>query len=424
MSVQEVPIAPTLEQVSTNHIAGRIVRERSYSSSSSSSPKFLVGVDEDNAANNNWDQYASSHSTSLTSNWEVKHVNPPTDRDLSGNLFNAFFIPNSQSPETPILGPAFYELPLAFTVHYPVFEECKILRDNDDLDWVNWDFTISPSTTLQFTQWWHNSMTVYNGTSLAKAFLQYINAIPSTTKNIASEGSETFSNDGFGDIEPSDGEKEVEQPMLVAAIPLQVVPPPNTFRRKKHTRTLVSIFEEPSKTLSFPKRRKALITDSDEDTVSYPGTGRVTRSRQAIKEQERAKEEEKEKQEAELDDHAKLSNFARKRPSHRSLSTQTSDVSSSHQSLSHEVPIAEPIIEENPNTMVDLNQVRNQENSSEPLHLEVSNVGNPVDSLPTVPETPLSEYLETPISWEIDKSVHAPTEVSPSLVDTSIPETV
>lgn len=48
--------------------------------------------------------------------------------------------------------------------------------------------------------------------------------------------------------------------------------------------------------------------------------------------------------------------------------------------------------------MVDLNQVRNQENSSEPLHLEVSNVGNPVDSLPTVPETPLSESLETPIS--------------------------
>ncbi|KAI8535360.1 hypothetical protein RHMOL_Rhmol10G0168000 [Rhododendron molle] len=82
MSVQEIPVAPTLEQVSTNHIAGRIVCERSYSSSSSSSPKFLIGVDEDNATNNDWDQYASSHSTYPTSNWEIEHVNPPTDRVL------------------------------------------------------------------------------------------------------------------------------------------------------------------------------------------------------------------------------------------------------------------------------------------------------------------------------------------------------
>ncbi|KAG5549922.1 hypothetical protein RHGRI_015032 [Rhododendron griersonianum] len=54
MSVQEILIAPTLEQGSTNHIAGRIVREHSYSSSSSSSssssPRFLIGVVEDNAA--------------------------------------------------------------------------------------------------------------------------------------------------------------------------------------------------------------------------------------------------------------------------------------------------------------------------------------------------------------------------------------
>ncbi|KAI8572858.1 hypothetical protein RHMOL_Rhmol01G0232700 [Rhododendron molle] len=58
------------------------IRERSYSSSSSSSPKFFVEVDEDNAANNNWDQYACSHSTSPTSNWEVERVNPSIDRVL------------------------------------------------------------------------------------------------------------------------------------------------------------------------------------------------------------------------------------------------------------------------------------------------------------------------------------------------------
>ncbi|KAI8571045.1 hypothetical protein RHMOL_Rhmol01G0086600 [Rhododendron molle] len=117
-----------------------------------------------------------------------------------------------------------------------------------------------------------------------KTFLKYINAILSTPKNITPKGSETFSDDGFGDIKPSDGEKEVEQPMPVAAIPLQTVPPHTTFRRKKHTRTLGSISKEPSKILSSPKRRKALIVDFDEDTVSYLGTARVTRSRQAIKE--------------------------------------------------------------------------------------------------------------------------------------------
>lgn len=91
------------------------------------------------------------------------------------------------------------------------------------------------------------------------------------------------------------------------------------------------LLSEPSKTLSSPKRKKTHIADSDEDTVSYLGTGRVTRSRQAIREQEKAEEEEKEKQEAELDEHAKLSSFSRKRPSHRSSSTQTLDTSSSHQ---------------------------------------------------------------------------------------------
>lgn len=91
------------------------------------------------------------------------------------------------------------------------------------------------------------------------------------------------------------------------------------------------LLSEPSKTLSSPKRRKAHISDSDEDTVSYPGTGRVTRSRQAIREKEKAEEEEKEKQEAELDEHTKLSSFSRKKPSHRSSPTQTLDTSSSHQ---------------------------------------------------------------------------------------------
>ncbi|KAI8530534.1 hypothetical protein RHMOL_Rhmol11G0067100 [Rhododendron molle] len=259
-------------------------------------------------------------------------------------------------------------------------------------------------------------MAVYNGTPLAKTFLKYINVIPSTPKNIAPEGSGTFSDDGFGDIEPSDGEKEVEQPMPVAAIPLQVVPPPNTFRRKKHTRTLVPIIEEPSNTLSSPKRRKAFIADSNEDNVSNAVTGWVTRCRQAIREQEKAKEEkEKGKQEAELDEHAKLSNCSRKRPSHRSSSTQTLDISSSHQNPSQEVPTVEPIIEENPDTMVDLNQVRNPEGVPEPSTVEASNVGNPVDFAPAISETPLPE--------ELDKSVHASTEISPPLVGTLSPET-
>ncbi|KAI8559384.1 hypothetical protein RHMOL_Rhmol04G0169400 [Rhododendron molle] len=187
-------------------------------------------------------------------------------------------------------------------------------------------------------EWWHNSMAVYNGTSLAKAFTKYINAIPSTPKNVAPEGSETFSDDGFGDIEPRDEEKE-------------------------------------------------LPWDS--------GTGRVTRSRQAIREQEKIEEEEKEKQEVELDEHAKLSGFSRNRPSHRSSSTQTSDVSSSHQSPSQEVPIIEPIIKENPDTIVDLNQVGNPESSAEPSIIEASNAGNPIDFPLAISETPLLEVLKT-----------------------------
>lgn len=84
-------------------------------------------------------------------------------------------------------------------------------------------------------------------------------------------------------------------------------------------------------TLSSPKRRKALILDSDDETVSYPGTGRMTRSKQVVKEQERVEEEEKERKEAELDDDAKISSFARKRPSHRSSSAQPSNISFPHQ---------------------------------------------------------------------------------------------
>lgn len=72
------------------------------------------------------------------------------------NLSDAVFIPNPQSSETPILGLVFHELPLAFTVHYPVFDECKILRDNDDLDWVHWprkNFVCWPVFDPNWCQW-------------------------------------------------------------------------------------------------------------------------------------------------------------------------------------------------------------------------------------------------------------------------------
>ncbi|KAI8571043.1 hypothetical protein RHMOL_Rhmol01G0086400 [Rhododendron molle] len=81
MSVQETPITPALERISIDHIVGRIIHERS-SSSSSSSLKFLIGVDKDNVVTNSWDHHASSHSTSPTSNWEIEYVNPLDDRVL------------------------------------------------------------------------------------------------------------------------------------------------------------------------------------------------------------------------------------------------------------------------------------------------------------------------------------------------------
>lgn len=67
------------------------------------------------------------------------------------------------------------------------------------------------------------------------------------------------------------------------------------------------------------------------------------------------------------------------------------------QSSSHEVPIVEPIIEENLDIMVDLNQIGNPEDSSDSSNPNVSKVENPVDSPCAVPETLLSESLETPI---------------------------
>ncbi|KAI8559434.1 hypothetical protein RHMOL_Rhmol04G0173500 [Rhododendron molle] len=156
------------------------------------------------------------------------------------------------------------------------------------------------------------------------------------------------------------------------------------------------MFIRPSNTLSSPKRRKALIADSDKDTISYPGTGRMTRSKQAMRKQEKTKEEEKEKQDAELDENAKISSFCKKRPSHRSSLAHPSDTSSSHQSPSQKVPLVEPINEENPNTMVDLNQVGNPENLPDFSNPETSTIENHVDSLLAVPETPLPESLETP----------------------------
>lgn len=86
-------------------------------------------------------------------------------------------------------------------------------------------------------------MAVYAGTSLAKKFLKYINAPLSSSKNVAPEGSQTISDDGFGEFDQSDGEKEVEQLVPVVAVPLQSVPPFTTFKRKRHTKALASISE-------------------------------------------------------------------------------------------------------------------------------------------------------------------------------------
>ncbi|KAI8526320.1 hypothetical protein RHMOL_Rhmol13G0299000 [Rhododendron molle] len=84
MTVQEVSISPTLKKISTDHIFGKITCDRSYPSTSSSSPKFLLGVNEDIVVANDWDQYVSthSHSNSPTSNWEIEHLSPPSERVL------------------------------------------------------------------------------------------------------------------------------------------------------------------------------------------------------------------------------------------------------------------------------------------------------------------------------------------------------
>lgn len=68
-------------------------------------------------------------------------------------------------------------------------KRCNLVAGNAKRRFMPQDFTINPSATLKFTQWWHNSMAVYNGTPLAKIFLKYINAISSTIKNIAPEDS-------------------------------------------------------------------------------------------------------------------------------------------------------------------------------------------------------------------------------------------
>ncbi|KAF7113161.1 hypothetical protein RHSIM_RhsimUnG0154400 [Rhododendron simsii] len=82
MTVQEVSISPTLKKISTDHIFGKITCDRSYPSTSSSSPKFLVGVNEDIVVANDWDQYVSTHSNSPTSNWEIEHLSPPSEKVL------------------------------------------------------------------------------------------------------------------------------------------------------------------------------------------------------------------------------------------------------------------------------------------------------------------------------------------------------
>lgn len=79
------------------------------------------------------------------------------------NLSDAFFIPNPQSSETPILGPAFDELPLAFMVHCPIFEEYKILHYNNDLDWVHWvkkNFVCWPVFDSNWCQWTERMFTM------------------------------------------------------------------------------------------------------------------------------------------------------------------------------------------------------------------------------------------------------------------------
>ncbi|KAI8573072.1 hypothetical protein RHMOL_Rhmol01G0250200 [Rhododendron molle] len=143
-----------------------------------------------------------------------------------------------------------------------------------------------------------------------------------------------------------------------------------------------------------------------------------------MKEQERVeeKEEEKERKEAELDNNAKISSFARKRPSHRSTSTQLSNFSLPHQSPSHGIPIIEPIVE-NLDSMVDLNQVGDPGNSIEPSNVGTFNTENLDDSPIGVPEILSTESLETPFFQTSSPAVDIPTPqvvVQPSLEE-SIP---
>ncbi|KAG5557585.1 hypothetical protein RHGRI_007736 [Rhododendron griersonianum] len=102
---------------------------------------------------------------------------------------------------------------------------------------------------------------------------------------------------------------------------------------------------------------------------------------------------------------------------------QFSDLDHAFEGMSiQEVPIVEPIIEDNPDVMVDSNQTENFEKSLDSLNLDVSNVENPVDPPLAASEIPFPESLETPIPQEFDKSVYAPTEISPPLIDTLISE--
>lgn len=69
------------------------------------------------------------------------------------------------------------------------------------------------------------------------------------------------------------------------------------------------------------------------------------------------------------------------------------------QSPSHETLITEPIIKNNPDPMVDLNQTGNYGDSIKPSHLySFPIVENPVDLPLAIPEVLSSESLKTPTS--------------------------
>ncbi|KAG5565761.1 hypothetical protein RHGRI_001619 [Rhododendron griersonianum] len=192
-----------------------------------------------------------------------------------------------------------------------------------------------------------------------------------------------------GNAKRSDGDKEVEQPEPVDAIPLRSIPPSTTFKRKRQTRALVSIPEVPvsppkatkvlrklrevqetptqltskleqSKTPPSSKRRKAFIPDSDDETVGPSGVGRVTRSLHQL-----------------------------------SLPIILLLVSPSHETLI----IIKLIIEDNPDSMVDLNQVGNPGDSIEPPNLDSSPImENPVDLPLAIPEVLSSKSPKAPTS--------------------------